>query len=738
MTDPQTTWTELSGTVERITYGDPDSGFTIAQLRVPGQPDLITAVGQLMSPALGTILKLQGQWTDHPRFGRQFRIAHFRAQVPVTQEGIRKYLGSGLVKGIGPTMAERIVDRFGDSTLDVLENHPQRLNQVNGIGPKRVDMIRRAWEEQKEIRSVMLFLQSHSVSATYATRIYKQYGQQTVSMVQENPYRLAGDIFGIGFLTADRIAGHLGFAKDSPLRLEAGVLHVLYKLSDEGHVYYPYGDLMEKAQQILAGHREAIAMAIEGLASQKKIVIEDMQNHDRASGINAKAVFLALFHACESLIAQRLRLLQASPPARPPVNTTKALAWVQQRLDLKLADRQARAVCLALKEKMLVITGGPGTGKTTIIRVITQIYERMRSAIQLAAPTGRAAKRLSQATGLPAKTIHRLLEYSFVAGGFQRNENNPIRAEVLIVDEASMIDTLLMNHLLLAIPLPATLILVGDVNQLPSVGPGNILKDIISSGVVPVIALNEIFRQARASQIIVNAHRMINGQLPLLVSEDTEKLTDFYFVEQPDPDKILDIILTLTSDRIPKRFGFDPINDIQVLTPMHRGVIGAGNLNRRLQELLNPQDVCLTHGEQAYRLHDKVMQIRNNYEKEVFNGDLGRIEKIDAADKTVTIRFEERLVAYEFGELDEIVLAYAVSVHKSQGSEYPAVVIPVATQHYVLLQRNLIYTAVTRARRLTVLVGTRRALAIAIKNDDAGRRYTRLKQRLNEATGIVA
>jgi exodeoxyribonuclease V alpha subunit len=720
---------ELQGQIERITYINEENGFTIARVKVYGQRDLVTVVGNLMAPSPGEILKMKGEWANHPKFGEQFKVVHYKSAVPASVYGIQKYLGSGLIKGIGPVMAKRIVKKFDKQTLDVIENEIKKLAEVEGIGEKRISMIKTAWDAQKEIRQVMLFLQTHGVSSGYATKIFKQYGQASIQVVKENPYRLATDIFGVGFVTADHIAEKLGFDKNSELRAEAGILYVLHQLADEGHVYYPYEPLVRKCQEILQVDRDVIVKAFSTIAFNQQIVIEDLNEDIEEFRENNKAVYLAKFHLCETSIATRLKTLVNVPKSIRKINADKATQWVQEQLAITLADKQVEAIRSALEDKVMVITGGPGTGKTTIINAILKIFSKLRVRIMLAAPTGRAAKRMSEATGHKAKTIHRMLEHSMQKGGFQKNEEHPLNCDLLVVDEASMIDTVLMHHLLKAIPPPATFILVGDVNQLPSVGAGNVLKDIIASGAVPVVELNEIFRQAKESLIIVNAHKINSGQLPYLKSSEN-KLVDFYFIEQEDPEEVLKIILDLVKNRIPRRFKFDAAEDIQVLTPMHRGVVGAGNLNVELQLALNPGEAGLVRGNVSFRVNDKVMQIKNNYDKEVFNGDIGRITRIDLEGQQVSISFDSRGVDYDFSELDEIVLAYAVSVHKSQGSEYPAVVMPILTQHYVLLQRNLIYTAVTRGRKLVVLVGTKRALAIGVKNDKTQKRYTYLRHRL--------
>ncbi len=722
---------ELSGQIERITFTNEESGFTIARVKVRGRRELVTVVGVLMAPTPGEILDMKGEWTHHPRFGEQFKLASYRTRVPATVYGIRKYLGSGLIKGLGPVMAGRIVDRFGKKTLDVIENDIQKLAEVDGIGEKRIAMISDAWDAQHEIRDVMLFLQSHGVSSGYATKIFKQYGNRSIAVVRENPYRLAADIYGIGFVTADQIAAKLGIAKNAPVRVEAGILYVLHQLSDDGNVYYPYEPLISKSCEILDVDRQAVVDALGRLAVDRTIEMEDLNDNFADIHENHKAVYLAKFYLCETKIARHLKALVGAPKSIREIDSGKAIDWVHGQIGITLAERQIEAVRQAIQSKVMIITGGPGTGKTTIINAVLRIYAKLSTNILLAAPTGRAAKRMSEATGFEAKTIHRLLEFSLQKGGFQRNEDRPLDCHVLIIDEASMIDTILMYHLLKAVPPSATFILVGDVNQLPSVGAGNVLNDIIGSGAMTVVKLDKIFRQARTSQIIVNAHKINEGRLPFLnTAGSNDTRTDFYFIEQEDPDKVLDIILELSKNRIPQRFGFDPVSDIQVLTPMHRGVVGAGNINRKLQEALNPGQEGIARGERAFRVNDKVMQIRNNYDREVFNGDIGRISAIHWAEKTVIINFDGREVEYEFSDLDEIVPAYAVSVHKSQGSEYPAVIVPIVTQHYILLQRNLIYTAVTRGKKLVVLVGSRKAMAMGVKNNKTRKRFTRLRHRL--------
>lgn len=727
--------TDLQGQIERITYTNEENGYTVAKVKVYNRNDLVTVVGNLLSPNPGEVIKMKGEWVNNAKYGEQFKVVHYKSLVPASVKGIEKYLGSGLIKGIGPVMAKRIVKKFGEDTLNIIEHDIQKLSEVEGIGEKRIEMIKNAWAAQKEIREVMVFLQSHGVSSGYATKIFKQYKDQSIEVVKENPYRLATDIFGIGFITADKIAEKLGIDKNSELRAEAGILYVLNQLSDDGHVYYPYELLINKCQEILEVDREIIIKALGTVSLDRKIIIEDLNENVEEFRENNKAVYLAKYHFSETSIANKVKTLINTPKLVRKIDTDKALEWVQKQLSITLAEKQIDAIKSAIENKLMVITGGPGTGKTTIINAVIKIFSRIGVQILLAAPTGRAAKRMSEVTGHEAKTIHRMLKYSIKGGGFEKNDENPLDCDLLIIDEASMIDTILMHHLLKAIPKQATFILVGDVNQLPSVGAGSILNDIINSQAVPVVELNEIFRQAQESLIIVNAHKINNGIIPSFKTY-SDKLEDFYFIEKEDPEEVLKLILELTTERIPKRFGFNPIDDIQVLTPMHKGVVGASNLNLTLQQVLNPREDGITRGGRNFRINDKVMQIRNNYDKEVFNGDIGRIINIDTETQEVTISFDGKTVPYDYPDLDEIVLAYAVSVHKSQGSEYPAVVIPILTQHYILLQRNLIYTGVTRGKKLVVIVGTKKALAIGVKNNKTKKRYTYLRYRLAQGNNI--
>ena len=712
---------ELTGQIEKITFFNEENGFTIARISVTGRRDTVTIVGTLIAPVLGQFIRATGEWTRHPKFGEQFKVVHCESVLPFTLEGIEKYLASGLIKGIGPVTASRIIKKFGADTLDVIENAPDRLLEIDGIGQAKLAGIKKSWITQKEIRTLILFLQDHGIGSGYAARIFKQYGANAINILKANPYRLASEVAGIGFLTADHIADKLGFEKQSKFRLEAGILFMLNRLAESGHVYYPYESLIKSCAEMLEAEPDLIESGLTAAELGGKVMI-DRRMPDQG-------VYLTGLYEAESKVADRIGSLLKGAGAARSAKPEKALAWAQKKLDIRLGDKQIDAVKCTLHGRMMVITGGPGTGKTTLIRIILEIFSRSGLQISLAAPTGRAAKRMTEATGHAATTIHRLLEFSPLKGGFQRNEDNPLACNLLIIDEASMIDIILMKHLLSALPDDIQLILVGDVNQLPSVGPGNILHDIIASGVVPVIVLDEIFRQARQSAIVMNAHRILDGELPHLDSSREEN-SDFYFIERNGTREVLDTVLELIQNRIPARFGLNPVDDIQLLSPMNKGELGTIKLNQDLQAALNPSGVEVSRGGRTFRIRDKIMQIRNNYEREVFNGDIGRISKIDREDQTLTVSYDGRSVTYDFDDLDELAHAYAVSVHKSQGSEYPAVIVPVLTSHYIMLQRNLIYTAITRGKNLVILIGSRKALAMAVKNARTQQRFTFLKQRL--------
>jgi exodeoxyribonuclease V alpha subunit len=729
---------ELSGTVERVVFHNEENGYTVLRLlpdnvnggrgdRGLARPrDPVACVGHMVNPQAGVQLRVAGRWVNNPRFGRQIEFCTAEEMLPATSEGIRLYLASGLIKGVGEEMAGRIVQAFGTDTIRVLDEEPERLLNVRGVGKKSLERIRASWAEHRGMRDLLLFLQPHGITPAYAVRIYRAYGADALSIVRENPYRLAMDIHGIGFVTADAAAAKLGFAHDHPLRIQAGALYVLQKATDDGNVYLPEPALVEAVCAQLGVDGELAAEALAALEADERIVREVM---DMPGAPGEAGVYLRRYHHCESKTAFYMQRLLRSPKSVRFADADALVDKVKGELPITLAPEQAEAVRTAARSKIMVLTGGPGTGKTTIINAIIRLFGEVRARILLAAPTGRAAKRMAETSGREARTIHRLLEYSPKEDGFARNEDNPLACGLLVVDEASMMDTLLFYHLLKAVPLGATLVLVGDVHQLPSVGPGSVLSDIIRSGVVPVVELTEIFRQSAESEIICNAHMINRGEVPSLESS-REHLSDFYFIHQNDPERAAELMVDLVRNHIPRRFGLDPVNDIQVLTPMHKGAVGAGRMNARLQEALNPHGLEVRRGERAFRLHDKVMQIRNNYDKDVFNGDMGRITHMDVRERTLSITFDERVVPYDFDELDEIAPAYAISIHKSQGSEYPAVVIPVMMQHYVLLQRNLIYTGVTRGKKLVILVGESRALHMAVKNNKTRKRYTRLARRL--------
>jgi exodeoxyribonuclease V alpha subunit len=727
---PTASTTTLEGVLERIVFSNEENAWTVARLAVTGQRDLVTVVGNLLGVQPGENLRLTGSWINDPKYGKQFRVSSYATVVPATVTGIEKYLGSGLIRGIGKVMASRLVTAFGLETLDVIDNHPQRLVEVEGIGPKRSRDILRAWEEQREIKEVMVFLQSHGVSTHHAIKIYKAYGPRATELVRENPYRLATDIYGIGFKTADKIAAALGIPPTAPQRIEAGSLYLLGQGADRGHVYLPKKTLLEEAEKLLDAPVALVEQAIAALATpanNEQIVLQNLASPEE------QAIYLRSLHAAESSVADRIRALLIQPPLPLEIDVDRALDWFEKGERIELARQQRQAVRAGLTRKVLVITGGPGTGKTTLVRGLVKILEKKKQKVLLAAPTGRAAKRLSEATGAEATTLHRLLELNPKTRQFDRNREHPLSCDLLIVDEASMLDTVLAHHVLRAVPDHGRLILVGDVDQLPSVGPGRVLADLIRSDAVEVVRLTEIFRQAERSLIVVNAHRVNQGMMPILESVDSDG--DFFFFERAAPEDLVETIAQLVSRRIPAKFGFDPVEQIQVLTPMNRGPLGTESLNAVLRELLNPEGTQVTRGGQTLRVGDKVMQVRNNYDLEVFNGDIGRIAAIDEVDQLVTVALDGREVVYDHGSLDELVLAYACSIHKSQGSEYPCVVIPLHTTHYVMLQRNLLYTALTRAKRLAILVGEERALKIAVGNRRVRARFTRLADRLAGPSG---
>lgn len=715
----------IQGEVVTVVYHNPENGYVIARVDSPAEPGQINVVGLLGDVAPGESLRLCGEWVEHPKFGRQFKAESCEHLLPASLNGIRRFLGSGAVKGIGEKTADRLVARFGSQVLDILDSDPRRLLEVEGIGAAKLKTIVSSWQEKREVRGLMLFLQTHGVATTFAHRIFRHYGVSAVQRLRANPYDLAYDIHGIGFRTADEVALKLGFAEDAPQRLEAGVEYCLRQVADgAGHMFLPRPDLAEEAARLLGCHDlELVEEQIDSLVERKRLVVEPLPE----KGV-AEAVFLTYFYRTEREIASRLRGLLDHVSRIDPAKISRAVEREEERLSLTLSQEQREAVESACGHKVSIITGGPGTGKTTITRVVVRALKSLGLKISLAAPTGRAAKRLSEATGFTATTLHRLLRYQ-PATGFEFNEEKKLSADVMVVDEVSMLDCGLCLSLLRALPLTCRLVFVGDENQLPSVGAGNVLGDMIESGVVPAVRLTHIYRQARESMIVVNAHRINEGEFPL-GSPHAPPKADFFWVEKEDLADLQALILRMVCERIPEAYGLDPMSEVQVLTPMHKGEVGTIALNRLLQERLNAGGRELVRGQRAYRVGDRILQLRNNYDKDVFNGDLGRILDFDAKDEILKAEFDGREVEYGFDELDEIGLAYAISVHKSQGSEYPAVVMPVVSQHYMLLQRNLIYTGLTRARKLAVLMGSRRAMHMGLGNERGRQRHTSLAVRL--------
>lgn len=712
----------LAGLVERVTFHSPDTGFCVLRVKVRGRRELVTVLGSAASIQPGEQIQATGRWETHREHGPQFRAESLTSLPPTTLEGIERYLGSGMIKGIGPVFARKLVEAFGQEVFDVIEQDPARLREVPGVGQVRADRIRDGWADQKAIRDIMLFLQSHGVSTSRAVRIYKTYGVDAISLVIENPYRLARDIRGIGFKTADQIAARLGIDRTSMLRARAGLSYALLQAVDDGHCGLPEDELLKLAESLLEIPHEVLMDALAREVRESEL---------RADTIGDKrCLFLNHLWQAERAIAGELVALAEGPPPWPAIDADKAISWVEARLSVTLAASQREAVRTALECKLLVITGGPGVGKTTLVRSLLAILLARRVKPLLAAPTGRAAKRLSESTGLEAKTVHRLLEFDPKQGGFRRGSELPLDADLLVVDEVSMVDVPLMASLVKAVPSRAAVVLVGDVDQLPSVGPGQVLRDVIDSGVVPVARMTEIFRQAAESRIIQSAHRINEGRMPDL-NRGTDP-TDFYFVDAAEPELAARrVVELLVEQRIPRRFALDPRRDVQVLCPMNRGSAGARALNIALQAALNPPRSGAAEVQRfgsTFRTGDKVMQIENDYDKEVFNGDVGFVQSMDPDAQELVINFDGRAVEYQFGELDEVMPAWAVSVHKSQGSEYPAVVIPVVTQHYTMLQRNLLYTAVTRGKKLVVLVGQRKALAIAVNGDKHRQRWSKLRE----------
>ena len=710
---------EIAGLVERVTFFNVDSGFAVLRVKVRGQRELVTVLGSVPTVSAGEWVTAKGWWVRDKEHGLQFKAQALKAVPPTTGEGVERYLAGGFVKGVGPVLAKKLVGHFGAEVLGVIENSPADLESVDGIGPKRRERIANAWQEGMQIREIMVFLHSHGVSTGRAVRIYKTYGNLAIQTVRENPYTLAREIHGIGFATADQIAQSVGVPKDSQNRARAGVDHVLLGATSEGHCALPLEKLKAAAVKLLEVPVETVEQAVSQMLTNGFLLLEEIDGE--------LLIFLPHLRKAEDGIATKIKRLATDGVTYPRIDFEKAVAWCETKTGKTLAPSQREAVKTALTSPATVITGGPGVGKTTLVNSILLILRAKKVKCLLCAPTGRAAKRLTETTGMEAKTIHRLLEVDPATGRFSRNEDKPLDCDLLIVDETSMVDVLLMHALLRALPKNSGLIMVGDVDQLPSVGPGNALRDLIESGVVPVVRLTEVFRQAASSKIITSAHLIRQGKMPEL--RTAESGSDFHFIERDTPEEIAATLVRLVQDRIPKGHRLDPIRDIQVLCPMNRGSIGVRELNTVLQGALNP----VRPGEAAaerfgwrFQVRDKVIQTENNYKKEVFNGDIGTIEKIDPVEQELSIRFDDRLVTYDFGELDEVSLAYAVTIHKSQGSEFPAVVIPIAMQHYMLLQRNLIYTGITRAKRLLVVVGQKKALGLAVRNDQSRKRYSGL------------
>lgn len=718
--------TKIRCVVERITYQNPENGYSVLKVHVKGYDDLVTVVGNLLDANVGSVLLVDGDWKVDSRYGRQFMAQKWEETLPATVYGMEKYLGSGLIKGVGPKYAKKIVQKYGTDTFAVIEDNIELLIEIPGIGNKRIRMIAKSWERQKEVKNIMLFLQEHGVSTAFAAKIYRQYGNESIAVMKENPYRLADDIWGIGFKTADSIAQKLGFGRETYVRLRSGIMYTLSELADEGHVYAERGQLTQKAAGLLEAEESRIVMTMDQMLKDKDLIREE------------DAIYLPPFYFAEAGTAGKLKKLASEPAGdRLWIQLSKArqetgndrlsvdVGRIEQTVNMKYDEIQADAIRQAAMAKVMVLTGGPGTGKTTTTQGIIAAYRAYGLKILLAAPTGRAAKRMTEATGLEAKTIHRLLECK-PPEGYGKNEESPLEGDVLIVDECSMIDIIMMNSLLKAIPANMRLILVGDIDQLPSVGAGNVLRDVIDSGRFPVVRLTRIFRQALTSRIIRNAHRINAGQMPD-ISNGTD--TDFFFLQREEPEEAVAEIIKLVKEKLPRYYGMPP-SVIQVLTPMQRGVVGATNLNLVLQEAVNPQGEGLRRSGFVFRPGDKVMQIKNNYNKEIFNGDIGIIESADLTERTLTVNFDNRKIVYDATELDELVHAYATTIHKAQGSEYPIVVMPVLMNHFVMLQRNLIYTGITRAKKILVIVGTKKALSYAVRNVTVTQRNTMLTERL--------
>jgi len=712
---------ELVGTVDRIIYSNPDSAYTVAVLIPEGTKQEITIVGPLAGIRPSQVVKCQGRFEQDKRFGRQFKVYSFESTLPTTLAAIERYLSSGLIKGIGKHYAKKLVSYFGKDIFDVIEKAPERLAEVEGIGKKRIEEIKRSWEEQRSLRDIMLFLQEHEISPSLAPKVFAQYGPRAIEQLKRNPYQLALDIRGIGFKRADTIAQKLGIPRESLERVKAGAYYFLHELAEDGHTYFPAEPFLERASEVLEVPPSLVVDALNALKEERYVVLERLPDE-------TGAVYLRNLHQHEVGVAKLLATILYTPKLLPLIDVTKELNSFQSEYRFDLAPEQRVAVEAVCKGGIVVITGGPGTGKTTIVKTILHLLGKKNLRVLLAAPTGRAAKRLQELTHHPASTIHRLLQYSPRDGGFLRNRRNPLRADFIVVDEASMVDITLAYHLLQAVDARTSLVFVGDVDQLPSVGPGNVLRDLIESNCLEVVRLTQIFRQAGNSLIVTNAHRINHGEMPILSSQSGK--ADFQFLKRETPEEVLESIKELLLETFPRVHHLDPVRDVQIITPMHRGVIGAQNLNRELQSLLNPAGVALERAGGSLRVGDKVMQRANDYDKDVYNGDTGLIVGIDREERIVKVRFDHRIVVYDFSDLDQIELAYAVTVHKSQGSEYPAVIIPIHFTHAIMLQRNLLYTAVTRGRKLVYILGQWGALRMAVENANLAPRYSALHLRL--------
>ena len=720
----------LEGHLERITYFNEATHYTIGRLKPSNLDTGVTVVGYLAGVSPGETIKVKGIWETHRKYGQQFKIQSFDVTLPAAVDGIRKYLASGNIKGIGPSMAARMVKAFGADTLEVIEKRPERLLEVEGIGETKAAMIQSAWQEHHTLRSLMQFLQEMGVQTSYCGKIYKAYGPEAVDLVRQDPYILADDIPGAGFLIADTIARKLGLEIENPERVRACIMHIILQNAEDGHTFAEQENLVARCENQFQISRRAIENTIDEMAAAKAIVVEAIEN-DRSTS----AIFMRELYLAETGLTNRLKAMLSVPVKAAEIDPDRIAAEVHNKLAINLSSEQLEVLEQIFSHRIAIITGGPGTGKTTLLRSISTIFETMGKRVLLTAPTGRAARRLSEVTHRKAGTIHRLLGYNFFDGRFIRDRDHTLEADAVIVDEASMVDTVLMHHLIDAVPLSAVLVLVGDVYQLPAIGPGNVLSDMIESARIPVFSLKKIFRQDRESDIIINAHKVRQGNFQVGEQVDViDQSSDFYFVEEHDPDRVAQRIVQLCGQELPHKFDLDPILDIQVLTPMHKGAVGTINLNHMLQKTLNRQPVLIEAMGNGYRVGDKVMHLINNYQKEVYNGDIGIVRRFDRQKAELSVDYYGRTVRYDKSELDQITIAYAISVHKSQGSEYPAIIVPLVTQHYVLLQRNLIYTAMTRGKKLVILIGTPKALHIGLKNDKPRLRLTSLAGRLGLAS----